>query len=247
MKNLMIFKSNELGINVRTIKNDDGSISINAEDTARGFGWVDNSKRATSGARLSKVRWSRMNGFIKEVGFSQEVAKDDYIPESLFYLLAMKANNPVATKFQMWLATEVIPQIRKGVEIEKPKSSLDLLELQVKALKEVESKVEKVDKKFDELPLFKVDSKSLTKLANSKMVALLGGKGTNAYKTLNRKAFSDMYKQLHREFGITSIDEIKRKDLEYAKKVICDYTLPFKLKNEVKMLNSQMKFNTEAI
>lgn len=113
MKNLMIFKSNELGINVRTIKNDDGSISINAEDTARGFGWVDNSKSATSGARLSKVRWSRMNGFIKEVGFSQEVAKDDYIPESLFYLLAMKANNPVATKFQMWLATEVIPQIRQ--------------------------------------------------------------------------------------------------------------------------------------
>ncbi len=133
------------------------------------------------------------------------------------------------------------------IEISEPKSSLDLLELQVKALKEVENKVEKVDKKFDELPLFKVDSKSLTRLANSKMVALLGGKGTNAYKTLNRKAFSDMYKQLHREFGITSIDEIKRKDLEYAKKVICDYTLPFKLKNEVKMLNSQMKFNTEAI
>lgn len=132
-------------------------------------------------------------------------------------------------------------------EISEPKSNLDLLELQVKALKEVESKVEKVDRKFDELPLFKVDSKSLTKLANSKMVALLGGKGTNAYKTLNRKAFSDMYKQLHREFGINSIDEIKRKDLEYAKKVICDYTLPFKLKNEVKMLNSQMKFNTEVI
>ena len=133
------------------------------------------------------------------------------------------------------------------IKISEPKSSLDLLELQVKALKEVESKVEKVDRKFDELPLFKVDSKSLTRLANSKMVALLGGKGTNAYKTLNRKAFSDMYKQLHREFGITSIDEIKRKDLEYAKKVICDYTLPFKLKNEVEILNSQMKFNTEVI
>ena len=133
------------------------------------------------------------------------------------------------------------------IKISEPKSSLDLLELQVKALKEVESKVEKVDRKFDELPLFKVDSKSLTRLANSKMVALLGGKGTNAYKTLNRKAFSDMYKQLHREFGITSIDEIKRKDLEYAKKVICDYTLLFKLKNEVEILNSQMKFNTEVI
>lgn len=30
---------------------------------------------------------------MKELGISQEVAKDDYIPESLFYLLGMKANN----------------------------------------------------------------------------------------------------------------------------------------------------------
>lgn len=112
MKNLMIFKSNELGINVRTIKNDDGSISINAEDTARGFGWVDNSKKAISGAPLSKVRWNRMNKYIDEFNYPQ-VGKGDYIPESLFYLLAMKANNDVARKFQTWLAVEVIPQVRQ--------------------------------------------------------------------------------------------------------------------------------------
>ena len=38
---------------------------------------------------------------------------NDFIPESLFYLLAMKANNKVAQEFQKWLAVEVIPQIRK--------------------------------------------------------------------------------------------------------------------------------------
>lgn len=41
------------------------------------------------------------------------MGKDDYIPESLFYLLGMKANNDVAKKFQMWLATEVLPSMRK--------------------------------------------------------------------------------------------------------------------------------------
>lgn len=33
------------------------------------------------------------NLLIKELGFSAKVSKGDYIPESLFYLLGMKANN----------------------------------------------------------------------------------------------------------------------------------------------------------
>ncbi|HBF5812275.1 hypothetical protein [Clostridioides difficile] len=36
---LMNFENNELGIKIRTIKYEDGSIGINAEDTAIGFGW----------------------------------------------------------------------------------------------------------------------------------------------------------------------------------------------------------------
>lgn len=50
---------------------------------------------------------------MKDIGFSQQVAKEDYLPESLFYMLGMKANNETALKFQKWLAFEVIPSIRK--------------------------------------------------------------------------------------------------------------------------------------
>lgn len=101
------FENTELGFKVRCIKNDDGSISMNAEDTAIGFGWFEQ--------RNNKLypRWRTINGFINDLGFSQEVAKDDFIPETLFYLLGMKASNETARKFQMWLATEVIPSIRK--------------------------------------------------------------------------------------------------------------------------------------
>ena len=41
------------------------------------------------------------------------MGKEDYIPENMFYRLAMKAKNGNAEKFQAWLADEVIPQIRK--------------------------------------------------------------------------------------------------------------------------------------
>ena len=110
---LQIFKNEKLNLQARAIKNEDGSISIDAEDTAIGLGWIDNSQRATNGSRLLKVRWARMNKYCKEYGFPIQLGKGDFIPESLFYLLAMKANNKVAQEFQKWLAVEVIPQIRK--------------------------------------------------------------------------------------------------------------------------------------
>ncbi|HII4461062.1 ORF6C domain-containing protein [Clostridium perfringens] len=240
MNNLMIFKNEDLGIDVRTIKNEDGSISINAEDAALGFGWyqIKNNKRY--------VKWERVNGFISEFENSPQVEKDDYIPESLFYLLAMKANNDVARKFQTWLAVEVIPVIRKSGQYQLPVkeklSSIDLFEAQVKALREVEEKVNEVDKKFDDLPLFEVDSKDLKKKANRVVVALLGGKKSNAYKPLSKKVFSDLYGQIHREFGVNTCAAIKRKDLDLAKEIIDNYTLPRALKEEIELANSQLAF-----
>lgn len=107
MNDLIVFNNEKLGLRVRTILNDDGSVSVNAEDVAIGFGWTQEKNGK------SYVRWETLNGYCREFGFSQLVGKDDYIPESLFYRLGMKANNAVADKFQNWLAMEVIPSIRK--------------------------------------------------------------------------------------------------------------------------------------
>lgn len=104
---IKLFSNKELGFSARTMLNEDGSISINAEDTARGFGWTQEKNGKTY------VKWERMNGYCAEFGFSPLLGKDDYIPESLFYRLGMKASNKAADKFQNWLALEVIPSIRK--------------------------------------------------------------------------------------------------------------------------------------
>lgn len=103
-----IFKNEDLKLQVRAIQNEDGSISISAEDTAIGFGFTQVKNRKTY------VRWETINGYCKELNFSQHVGKDDYIPESLFYMLGMKASNKVAQEFQKWLAVDVIPSIRKN-------------------------------------------------------------------------------------------------------------------------------------
>ena len=85
----------------------DGTVYLNLETVARGLGFTDNSKGAVY------VRWNTVRQYLGEIGFSQEVAKDTYIPENIFYRLAMKAKNDTAEKFQALVADEIIPQIRK--------------------------------------------------------------------------------------------------------------------------------------
>lgn len=110
-KQVEIFRNAETGLQVRTINNQDGSISINAEDTAIGFGWTQTQNK--NGKQYTSIRWETLNGYCEEFGFPNKLGKDDYIPESLFYRLGMKAGNQSADKFQNWLAIEVIPSIRK--------------------------------------------------------------------------------------------------------------------------------------
>jgi len=111
VKNLQIFKNEQLNLQVRTIQNEDGSISVNAEDTAIGFGWsfIENK----NGKEYTSIRWNTINGYCKDLGFCKKLQKDDFIPESLFYMLGMKASNKIAQDFQKWLAVDVIPSIRK--------------------------------------------------------------------------------------------------------------------------------------
>ena len=116
---IRVFKNEDLDVQVRTIANPDGSISISAEDTAIGFGWSRIEKK--NGKEYLSIMWARMNGFCKEIGFAHECAKGDFIPESVFYRLGMKANNAVADKFQNWLAIDVIPALRKTGSYEMPK------------------------------------------------------------------------------------------------------------------------------
>ncbi|MDM0998653.1 ORF6C domain-containing protein [Clostridium perfringens] len=241
MSNLMVFENKELDVEVRTIKNEDGSISINAEDAALGFGWyqIKNNKRY--------VKWERVNSFISEFENSPLVGKDDFIPESLFYLLGMKANNDVAKKFQTWLAVDVIPSVRKNGHYEvKKKSSLDLLELQVKALKEVEEKVTDLDEKFEDfkedLPLIGDEPDELVALVKQKGVEVLGGKGSKAYKdkSLRSKVYSDIWGEVKRQFGVRKYKAIKRKHFNKAKEIINKYDTTVLLAEEISLLNDQI-------
>lgn len=126
MKNeLKIFNNEDLKMKVRAINNEDGSISINAEDAAIGYGWCQ-----TKNDKVY-IKWERLNEYIKEITGenSPEVGKGDFIPESLFYMLGMKAKNETAREFQKWLAMDVIPSIRKTGGYQLEKKNVDIMQI----------------------------------------------------------------------------------------------------------------------
>lgn len=122
---IMKFVNEELKIEVRTIYNEDGSIGVNLGDIAIGLGMIKVDKK--NGKEYIRPNVSGVNKHLKDFGISDsEYKKDDFIPESALYLLGMKANNKVAQNFQLWLATEVIPNIRKhGAYISNNEDDVD--------------------------------------------------------------------------------------------------------------------------
>ena len=85
----------------------DGVVYLKLEAVARGLGFT---RVANSGNEV--VRWERINKYLAEFGVPT-CGHDDFIPENIFYRLAMKANNAAAEAFQKKIADEVIPSIRK--------------------------------------------------------------------------------------------------------------------------------------
>ena len=100
-------------INIRGIEcyEKDGVVYLKLEAVARGLGFTQT--QVKNGKEYVSVRWERVEQYLAEIGFPHKWGKDDFIPENVFYRLAMKANNETAERFQAKIADEVVPSIRK--------------------------------------------------------------------------------------------------------------------------------------
>lgn len=92
-----------------------GEILLNLKDIAIG---LNISFVATSGNEV--VRWNRLKEYLSDIDPSVQLPEVDdieksefYVSEWVFYMLCMKARNDKAKKFQLWIAKEVLPNIRR--------------------------------------------------------------------------------------------------------------------------------------
>ncbi|MGL4760391.1 MAG: ORF6C domain-containing protein [Sarcina sp.] len=108
-------------------------------------------------------------------------------------------------------------------------------------LNQINNRALKNEKEIDNLPLLSVDSKEVSNCVKRKAVELLGGKKSGAYEKISKKVFSDMYRELWRQFEVSCIAAIKRKDLGIAKNIISNYHLPYSLEKQIFELNRKVR------
>ncbi len=98
-----------------------GTAYIKLENVARGLGFTQTQTKG--GVEYTSIRWETVRRYFAEIGFPNFLGKEgkpngkdglpEYVPENIFYRLAMKAKNATAERFQAKVADEIIPTIRK--------------------------------------------------------------------------------------------------------------------------------------
>ena len=101
---VQIFNNGKIDLPVKEVG---GQVYFEAEASAIGLGI----SRKVNGKDYP--RWERVNNYLYPQVGKAKISKGDWITEPQFYKLAFKASNDVAEKFQDWVASEVLPSIRK--------------------------------------------------------------------------------------------------------------------------------------
>lgn len=189
----------------------DGTAYLKLDDVARGLGFTD-SKNG-----VEYVRWARVDKYLAEFGFATSGERPEFIPENVFYRLAMKASNPVAEKFQALVADEIIPSIRKTGSYTMPKLSKEM-----QALFLLDDRTQKQEARLTALEnTMTVDygqQQTLKKAVGRVVVEALGGKAAPAYNDphVRGKLFSECNRDVQDWFRVNSVCNVPRKDFTQA-------------------------------
>lgn len=173
-----------------------------------------------------------------------------YINESNLYKTIFQSRKESAERFTDWVTGEVLPSIRKTGSYSMPKTTGGQIQLLAQGYTELEQAVNSIKEDMTELkdntPLYGCEIDEVKQHVNRKGVIVLGGKDSEAYKngSIRSSVYSDIYKQLKREFGcVTTYKSIRRKYIDNVHKFIDDYALPMVLAEQVKEANAQISMS----
>ncbi len=173
-----------------------------------------------------------------------------FIDESNLYKTIFQSRKDSAERFTDWVTSEVLPSIRKTGSYSMPKTTGGQIQLLAQGYTELEQTVNSIKEDMTELkdniPLYGCEIDEVKQHVNRKGVIVLGGKDSEAYKdgSIRSSVYSDIYKQLKREFGcVTTYKSIRRKYIDNVHKFIDDYALPTVLAEKVNAANAQISMN----
>lgn len=170
------------------------------------------------------------------------------LTEEAFTLVVMSYNTKEAVQMKIKFIEE-FKRMKQHIQNQQkvPKDPMSVLKLTFEALEGQAQEIQHIKSDVKDLrenaPLYAVECDEISKAVRKLGVLLLGGKDSNAYQdnSLRRKLYSDIYSQLHREFGVNSYKAIKRHHLDRAIQIINqEYSIPTILDEEITTVNAQI-------
>lgn len=220
-----------------TAKAENGEALFDVETVARSLG-ITQTKNG-----VEFVRWERVNNYLGK--YSPQVGNGDFIPEAMVYKLAFKANNTLAEKFQDWLAIEVLPSIRKTGSYKGDMTQEDIMIATLESQKEIKQRLNNVTTDVEglkqEIDLSRTQKAQLSQKVRTNAMRSVGGKKSNAYKTLYRKAISEHWKEIKYYFEVASYEEIPKLKFDEAMEIADVWQPSMELAYEIKKLNTQIE------
>lgn len=212
----------------------------NEQNISRNF--TRNSERFIEGKHYFKLEGQEL----KE--FKGYVLNDESLKfVSILYLWTDRGAARHAKILDTDEAWDIYEKLEENYFNPKPKqlSPMEQLKLQYQVLGEHEEKLNKVENKVENLEnnmtIDYSQQLELNELAKRKVIAILGGKDAPAYKELNKKAFSQIWKDYKRIVQVNSYRNTSIKDLGFGRKVILDWRPSRELELMIKGCNSQLR------
>lgn len=238
MKELQIFSNEEFG-QVRTVVIDNEPYFV-GKDVAEALGYSN-----TRDALAKHVDVEDKADVAFHDGSQKRTVVG--INESGLYALVFGSKLETAKKFKRWVTSEVLPTLRKtgSYEVHR-KSPMQLLELEFEAIKEVDAKVDAVNRDLQDfkmdMPILGIEIDRITAAVHKRGVNVLNGKESNAYndRSMRGKIYSDIYRELKRQFGVTTYKAIKRNQCDIAIQIIEAYEPPLILAEQIADCNAQI-------
>ncbi|PEC73827.1 phage regulatory protein [Bacillus thuringiensis] len=170
------------------------------------------------------------------------------LTEEAFTLVAMSYNTKEAVQMKIKFIEE-FKRMKQHIQSQQqlPKDPMSILKLTFDALEGQKQEIQDIKSDVKDLrenaPLYAIECDEVSKAVRKLGVLLLGGKNSNAYQdvSLRKKLYSDIYSQLHREFGVNSYKAIKRHHLDRAIQIINEeYSIPIVLDEDITAANAQI-------
>lgn len=160
-----------------------------------------------------------------------------FINESNLYKTIFQSRKESAERFTEWVTSEVLPSIRKTGSYQKPLSTQEMMRIQLGMIDDVSDRVTKLENTMN---IDYGQQHSLGELISPRVIELVGGKKSNAYREIGRKVFTEINHDYKDYFNVNARGNTPRLKYEEAVEYVKNWIPSTNTMTMIKDCNAQV-------